>query len=118
MKIFKKDTEAPVDVEYNPPESDQNTEILELMNGNTVDKFDLFGDNVACKLRSIRNTNAQNTVERLIDNILDKGMTGGYDDGPVANDNLYPLPYDFMALFDDIHDALEQTPQIIEFSDY
>lgn len=43
------------------------------------DNFDVFGEHVACKIRSLNSPFAQNTVEHIISNTLFEASMGKYD---------------------------------------
>lgn len=53
--------------------------LKELQQRKTKDQFSIFGEHVACKIRSLKTEFAKNTVEHLIGNILWEASTGKYD---------------------------------------
>ncbi|KAK5648296.1 hypothetical protein RI129_003188 [Pyrocoelia pectoralis] len=59
----KSQTIEKLDVEFNRPKK----------------KASIFGEHVACKIRTLKTEYAQNTVEHLIENILWEASTGKYD---------------------------------------
>ncbi|KAJ8926163.1 hypothetical protein NQ314_021506, partial [Rhamnusium bicolor] len=65
------------------------TILQDLKNKRQRDKFDVFGEHVACKVRDLNNTCAQNVVEHLISNILFEASMGKYDRGLSIPTNTY-----------------------------
>lgn len=64
--------------------------IQDIQNKRQRDKFDVFGEHMACKIRDLNTTCAQNIVEHLISNILFDASMGKYDYGmPQSTNNTY-----------------------------
>lgn len=63
--------------------------IQDIQNKRQRDKFDVFGEHMACKVRDLKTTCAQNIVEHLISNILFDASMGKYDYGMPQSTNTY-----------------------------
>ncbi|XP_028144206.2 uncharacterized protein LOC114337857 [Diabrotica virgifera virgifera] len=63
--------------------------IQDIQNKRQRDKFDVFGEHMACKIRDLNTTCAQNIVEHLIGNILFDASMGKYDYGMPQSTNTY-----------------------------
>ncbi|XP_025410850.1 uncharacterized protein LOC112683876 [Sipha flava] len=57
------------------------------------DKFDIFGQHVACKIRKLSTSYAKSTIQYHINNIIFQAELGQYDQPPQTQFKTYQTPY-------------------------